>query len=370
MQNETTSDADHPQYGASLIRGTNQSGMRAHNERLVLSLIRQRGPMAKADIARATGLSAQTVSVIMRALESDGLLIKGDPVRGRVGQPSVPMRLAQDGAYFLGLKVGRRSLELVLIDFLGQVIDRSASAPTPTPPPTRPWEFARGTDRARCCPAAPTQRARVAGLGIAMPFFMWNWAQITRRARRADGGLAQTSICAPRSPSGTTFRCIRAERRLCRLRRAGGVWPRRSAARFPVFLHRLFHRRRRRSERRAVHRARQCRAHWDRCLLPHAQGVQNLIDVASLSGLEARDQAERRRRCQHVDRCRRWDARPRYSAALDWMGCAWTGPCHRVGDFGHRFRSGADRRLDTGGSAGALVAETGAQSRNVRPDRP
>ena len=54
------------------IRGSNQAGMRAHNERLVLSLIRRHGATAKADIARATGLSAQTVSVIMRALEADG----------------------------------------------------------------------------------------------------------------------------------------------------------------------------------------------------------------------------------------------------------------------------------------------------------
>ena len=52
-------------------RGSNQSGMRAYNERLVLSLIRRSGPTSKAEIARLTGLSAQTVSVIMRALEAD-----------------------------------------------------------------------------------------------------------------------------------------------------------------------------------------------------------------------------------------------------------------------------------------------------------
>ena len=49
-------------------RGSNQSGLRAHNERLVLSLVRRHGALAKADIARRTGLSAQTVSVIMRQL--------------------------------------------------------------------------------------------------------------------------------------------------------------------------------------------------------------------------------------------------------------------------------------------------------------
>ena len=171
MQNEESLPAD----GASPIRGSNQSGMRAHNERLVLSLIRSRGPMAKSEIARATGLSAQTVSVIMRALEGDGLLLKGEPVRGRVGQPSVPMRLAQDGAYFLGLKVGRRSVELVLIDFLGRVIDR-AFQDYAYPTPKEALEIAEGQIDALMSRLPSTQRARVAGLGIAMPFFLWSWA--------------------------------------------------------------------------------------------------------------------------------------------------------------------------------------------------
>ncbi len=76
--------------------GANQIRVRAYNERLVLSLVRLYGSQSKADIARRTGLSAQTVSVIMRALEKEGLLSRGEPVRGRVGQPSIPMRLNPD----------------------------------------------------------------------------------------------------------------------------------------------------------------------------------------------------------------------------------------------------------------------------------
>ncbi|MFN6005862.1 MAG: MarR family transcriptional regulator, partial [Paracoccaceae bacterium] len=87
---------------AVALRGTNQSGMRDHNERLVLSLVRQQGALAKSDIARMTGLSAQTVSVIMRGLEEEGLLERGEPVRGKVGQPSIPMSLAAEGAFFFG----------------------------------------------------------------------------------------------------------------------------------------------------------------------------------------------------------------------------------------------------------------------------
>ena len=156
-------------------RGSNQSGMRAWNERLVLTLVRRAGALPKSDIARLTGLSAQTASVIMRRLEQDGLLRRGAPVRGRVGQPSVPMALAPDGAYFLGLKVGRRSADLVLVDFLGQVVATRRSAhPWPLPQPVVRFVAEELPGLVAELPRAA--RARVAGLGIAMPFQLWLWA--------------------------------------------------------------------------------------------------------------------------------------------------------------------------------------------------
>lgn len=156
-------------------RGSNQSGMRAHNERLVLSLIRQAGAMAKAEIARLTGLSAQTVSVIMRALEAEGLLQKGEPVRGRVGQPSTPISLNPDGAFFLGLKVGRRSLDLILIDFMGRE-RRRASLNHRYPTPDSVVRFANTSIKEMLGNLSDSERGRVAGLGIAIPFQLWDWA--------------------------------------------------------------------------------------------------------------------------------------------------------------------------------------------------
>lgn len=161
---------------ATTVRGSNQSGMRAHNERLVLSLIRQMGPQPKAEVARLTKLSAQTVSVIMRALEADGLLEKGEPVRGKVGQPSVPMNLAPEGAFFMGLKVGRRSLDLVLTDFLGRVKTR-VHLTHKYPTPDRVVRFAKDGIAQALDQLNPKQRKRVAGLGIAIPFRLWDWAK-------------------------------------------------------------------------------------------------------------------------------------------------------------------------------------------------
>ncbi|SPH23750.1 N-acetylglucosamine repressor [Defluviimonas aquaemixtae] len=157
-------------------RGSNQSGMRAHNERVVLSMIRRHGALAKAEIARLSGLSAQTVSVIMRALEADGLLVRGEPLRGKVGQPSIPMGLAPGGAYFLGLKIGRRSADLVLTNFLGKVISR-VHLTYRHPEPDATVKFALDAVAQLSGQLTSGERARIAGLGIAMPFQIWDWAR-------------------------------------------------------------------------------------------------------------------------------------------------------------------------------------------------
>ena len=173
---QTDPFAEKSQTEAAALRGSNQSGMRAYNERLVLSLVRQYGALAKSDIARMTGLSAQTISVIMRALERDGLLQRGEPIRGRIGQPSVPMSLLADGAFFLGLKIGRRSVDLVLVDFLGQVRSthrRVYRYPTPSAVVAFVTEALPGL----IAVIPPAQRERISGMGVAMPFQLWNWVQ-------------------------------------------------------------------------------------------------------------------------------------------------------------------------------------------------
>jgi predicted NBD/HSP70 family sugar kinase len=159
----------------SIARGSNQIGMRAHNERLVLTLIRQHGALAKAEVARLTGLSPQTVSVIMRALEVDVLLQRDTPVRGKIGQPSTPMSLRADGAFFFGLSISRRSLDLVLIDFLGT--ERSRARVTHRfPTPDQAVQFAIGAVAQLTMGLTNIELERIGGLGIAMPFHLWEWA--------------------------------------------------------------------------------------------------------------------------------------------------------------------------------------------------
>jgi predicted NBD/HSP70 family sugar kinase len=165
--------------------GASQAGARAYNERLVLALIRKNGALPKADLARLSGLSAQTLTLMMRRLEADGLVVAQDPLRGRIGQPSVPYALNPRGAFAFGVKIGRRSTEVVLTDFLGAIVGR-AKRTYAYPLPDTILDFVVRQVASLKHKYAP--RGRVTGIGIAMPFELWKWAdEVDAPAGALDG---------------------------------------------------------------------------------------------------------------------------------------------------------------------------------------
>jgi predicted NBD/HSP70 family sugar kinase len=162
--------------------------MRQYNERVVLQAIRLNGELPKADLARLTHLSTQTVSLIVNALIDDGLLVKREPLRGRVGQPSVPIALNPEGAFAIGIKIGRRSMDVLVIDFVGAVRERSSVRyDFPDPVPLFP-DLQRMLDQ--CIASLGPLASRLTGLGVAAPLSLGGWQTLlgvpTEQARRWD----------------------------------------------------------------------------------------------------------------------------------------------------------------------------------------
>lgn len=150
------------------------AGGLSRNERMILMLVRRHGPLPRAALAQRTGLSAQAITNLSRKLIQAGLLDAGELVRGKVGQPTTPLSLAPDGALFLGLKIGRRLAELALVDFAGRVRMHRQEVHA-FPEPRRVLDFARHGVATFLAGLAPAQRRRVAGLGIATPYRLWDW---------------------------------------------------------------------------------------------------------------------------------------------------------------------------------------------------
>lgn len=157
-------------------RSGNQSGLRDRNARLVLSIIRRHGALSGAEIARRSSLTAQTVSNILRALEGDGVLKREAAIKGKVGKPSVPMSLNPNGSHSLGLNIGRRSAELVLVDFNGRPLAQRVIA-YPYPVIETVFEFLNSGTK-DILAARPDARSILAGIGVGRPFEIWSWLEV------------------------------------------------------------------------------------------------------------------------------------------------------------------------------------------------
>ncbi len=154
--------------------GATQAETRVYNERLVLSLVRRHGQLSKVDLTHLTGLAPQTITTIVNRAAEGELLSRREPLRGRLGQPSVPFALNPSAAYAFGLKVDHRSADVALIDFVGGVLGFEQMT-FDYPMPEEVMTFARAATSRILRRHRSVPRERIVGLGIASPFYLTDW---------------------------------------------------------------------------------------------------------------------------------------------------------------------------------------------------
>lgn len=153
---------------ADRASGLNSLSVRSYNERLVLSLLLQNEATTRLEIGEKTGLSAQTISVIVRSLEQEGLVVRGEAQKGRVGPPTTPLMLNSEGAYSVGVSVGYRNTHIVVVDFIGNVqhqqVMRHSTAGA--------FDATEGLAleiRNAVASLSESRKGRIAGVGLALP---------------------------------------------------------------------------------------------------------------------------------------------------------------------------------------------------------
>jgi len=151
--------------------------MREYNERVLLQAIRLHGSLPKADLARLTHLSTQSVSVIVDRLLEEGMVMRLASQRGKVGQPSRPIALCPDAAFSIGVRLGRRGLDVLLLDFAGQPRWQSS---TPYAAPEVDGVFGLiGLQLERIQAfLGETRMGRLAGIGLAAPLMFGGWQKL------------------------------------------------------------------------------------------------------------------------------------------------------------------------------------------------
>lgn len=95
---------------------------RQFSRRLVAEALLAQAPISRADLARTTGLSKQTMSQVIADLEAGGWVGSVGVTRGGVGRTAVTYEIAKDAAYSLGVDLGGTKVTAAFADLLGTVI--------------------------------------------------------------------------------------------------------------------------------------------------------------------------------------------------------------------------------------------------------
>jgi predicted NBD/HSP70 family sugar kinase len=149
------------------VAGTNLEQAKSHNRRVVIEAVRANGALSRAEIARMTALSSQTISNIVAELEEAGIVKAAARRKSGRGQPATPLSIDPDGAYSIGLQLDHRELIGVVVDLAGRVRARSLVAvDQPGPEQALP---AMQRAIAKLLKAARIDRSRLLGVGLAMP---------------------------------------------------------------------------------------------------------------------------------------------------------------------------------------------------------
>lgn len=149
-------------------RGVQHASLRAANRRAVLTTITFSPGISNAEVSRRTGLAPQTASAIVTELEDDGLVTRGDVLRGRRGQPATPLYLDYGGAYGIGCEISWRHIDITLINLGSEDLGRyrrDFAYPDATSIVAEAAEAIAGL----IARLSPAQQQRVAGIGLATP---------------------------------------------------------------------------------------------------------------------------------------------------------------------------------------------------------
>ncbi|WP_369928946.1 ROK family protein [Xanthomonas sp. NCPPB 2632] len=112
------------QVAPQFLRAPDSADTVSHNERDLLDLVRHHGTTTRADLGRATGLTAQSIKRLVDELVERGMLCMGETISVGRGKPAVAITLDPAFAYSAGVSITTDSMSLCLIDFAGNVLIR------------------------------------------------------------------------------------------------------------------------------------------------------------------------------------------------------------------------------------------------------
>lgn len=153
------------------LRRINQEDLRNHNLSVVLdTLLRAEKPMSRADLAKETGLTKATLSLLASMLIDSGVVQEGEPVVSTTyGRPSTPLEIHGGSIAGIGLQINTDGYGCLALDLNGDTLGQEWVSEDMTG--TDPYEIFAKLD-AMTFPLESRLKRRgckVVGAGLALP---------------------------------------------------------------------------------------------------------------------------------------------------------------------------------------------------------
>lgn len=116
--------------GKNLLRGSFKL-MKSINRSLILNIIREKGPISRADIAKLTKLTPPTVSSFVKELLQAEIVIERNLGESSGGRKPTLLTLSEDMFHVIGMDIGSQNIKTILTSITGKVIKKSV-VPLPT----------------------------------------------------------------------------------------------------------------------------------------------------------------------------------------------------------------------------------------------
>jgi predicted NBD/HSP70 family sugar kinase len=137
------------------------------DQKRILWHLRTHGPTARVDIAARLGIYAGPMTRMTRELLTLSLVEENEHVQSQRGRPTIPLSLSPAGGYAAGATVHPGWVEIVLVDFAGNVIARDTLDFDSDDP--RAFVQLADTRVRRLASEKALLHGRFLGLGIAVP---------------------------------------------------------------------------------------------------------------------------------------------------------------------------------------------------------
>lgn len=163
------------------------------NKKAVLDLVRKKGPINKAELARQSGLSIPTVMKITDEFIDNGLIRVVGKGESHGGKRPEMLELMQDAFYIIGVDMGRSRTTVIMMNLDGQVVSKRVMKTGNTQPPKELLDKTIGLVK-QVVKGSGVDKKKILGLGIGTPGvldsetgmvvfspdFLWESIQVTK----------------------------------------------------------------------------------------------------------------------------------------------------------------------------------------------